>query len=456
MFAVLLGLLGAPSVSPADNSHANLPHVVLITVDTLRADRLSIYGNPAPTSPNIDALLANGARFNAARTVEPLTAPASASMLTSLYPHEHGTSRNGIPMREGLRSLPGMLMELGYATAGFVSNWTLTDKQSGLAEHFDVYQEVLTKKRWFIWFGESDAEDVRLQTEEWFEEDGVYPGQPLFLWVHFVDPHAPYKLHESFAPELGVPTDGSASVMQRYDTEIAYVDHQIGLMLDNLGAYLDMDNTLVVFASDHGEGLGEHGYKGHGRYLYEEELRIPLGFTWNGRITQEQFQAPASLIDIAPTVMGLLGAPIPPEWRGFDWSAALRSGQDGPMDRITYFQAHKGAVKGGTQKSDVAARKRINGLLRLGTLQGREKQVLDLEEKQLERFTLPAEPPNGPMRYSGTEQNPVISELPGNAPPALLDWQSLVEQELTERDRSPPPPLDEEAVERLKSLGYIN
>lgn len=455
-FAILLTVLGAPGALPADDARTDLPHVLLITVDTLRADRLSVYGNPAPTSPNIDALLSNGTRFNAARTVEPLTAPASASMLTSLYPHEHGTSRNGIPMREGLRSLPDMLMQLGYATAAFVSNWTLTDKQSGLAEHFDVYQEVLTKKRWFIWFGESDAEDVRLRTEAWFEEDGVYPGQPLFLWVHFVDPHAPYKLHESFADTLGLPTDGSASVMQRYDSEIAYVDQQIGLMLDNLGEYLDMDNTLLVFASDHGEGLGEHGYKGHGRYLYEEELRIPLGFTWKGRIPSGQFQAPASLVDVAPTVLGLIGAPIPPEWRGFDWSVSLLTGEDGPMDRITYFQAHKGAVKGGTKKSDVAARKRINGLLRLGTLEGTQKQVLDLEENQLEVFTLPPTAANGPLRYSGTENNPQISELPGSAPPALLDWQSLVEQELTERDRSPPPPLDEEAVERLKSLGYIN
>lgn len=446
------------SDAPGDTAQSwpNLPNIILITVDTLRADRLSINGNPAPTSPNIDVLLSRGARFNAARTPEPLTTPACASILTSLYPHEHGSSRNGIPIRTGLRSLPRMLVQLGYATAAFVSNWTLTDKQSGLAEHFDVYEEVLTKKRWLFWFGEADAEDVRVRTIDWLENDGVYPGQPLFLWVHFVDPHAPYKLHEAYAERLGVSTDGSASAIEQYDTEIAHVDRQIGLLLGEFEMYLDLDDTLLVFASDHGEGLGEHGYKGHGRYLYEEELRIPLGFSWQDRISQAVFRAPATLLDIAPTVMGLLGAPIPPEWRGYDWSNSLLNGEDGPMDRVTYHQAHKGAVKGGTKKANVAARKRLNGLLRLGVVEGRHKQVLDLEEGTLQSYKLLEVPELGPLAYAGSESTPGTPSAPATVPTVLEDWESLVKAELTERDRSPPPALTEEAIERLRSLGYTN
>ena len=433
-----------------------LPSIVLITVDTLRADRLSIYGNAAPTSPNIDALLSQGARFNAARTPEPLTTPACASMLTSLHPHEHGSSRNGIPIREGLRSLPKMLLRLGYVTAAFVSNWTLTDKQSGLAEHFDVYEEVLTKKRWLFWFGEADAEDVRVRTIDWLENDGVYPGQPLFLWVHFVDPHAPYKFHEEYAGRLGVPTDGSASATQQYDTEIAHVDQQIGLLLASLANYLDLDDTLLVFASDHGEGLGEHGYEGHGRHLYEEELRVPLGLAWRDRIPRAVFRAPATLLDVAPTLMGLLGAPIPPEWQGHDWSASLLSGEDGPMDRVTYHQAHKGAVKGGTRKADVAARKRLNGLLSLGIVDGRDKRVLDLDEARLQRFVLPEVRDFGALGYAGSERDPDTADAAAPAPGEMEAWKTLVEEDLTERDRSPPPTLTEEAIEMLRSLGYTN
>lgn len=464
--AMMLGFLpgessGADTANPgalplSDEPRPELPHIVLITVDTLRADRLSFYDNPAPTSPNIDALLGRGAHFNAARTVEPLTGPAAASMLTSLHPHGHGASRNGIPIREGLRSLPSLLLQLGYVTTAFVSNWTLTDKQSGLGEHFDIYEEVLTKKRWLFWFGESDAEDVRQRTLEWLEEDGVYPGQPLFLWAHFTDPHAPYKLHDGLAEKLGVPTDGSASDLQRYDTEVAYTDRQIGILLSGLEQYLDMDKTVVIFASDHGEGLGEHGYKGHGRHLYETELRIPLGFAWPGRIEANTLRAPASLLDIPPTVMGLLGAPVPPEWEGHDWSASLINGNDGPMNRVTYYQAHKGAVKGGTSKADVAARKRQRGLLELGIVRGSEKQVLDIESGSIARYALPEIPEQGALGYAESERDPEVTDTTETVPTALDDWRSLVNEELTERDRSPPPELDDEAIERLKSLGYIN
>jgi len=460
--AVALRILSAAAEADSEArdsavlSPPRLPSIILITVDTLRADRLSIYGNPAPTSPNIDALLSQGARFNAARTPEPLTTPACASMLTSLYPHEHGSSRNGIPIREGLRSLPKLLLRLGYVTAAFVSNWTLTDKQSGLAEHFDVYEEVLTKKRWLFWFGEADAKDVLVRTIDWLENDGVYPGQPLFLWVHFVDPHAPYKLHEEYAARLGVPTDGSASAVQQYDSEIAHVDQQIGLLLADLENYLDIDDALLVFASDHGEGLGEHGYKGHGRHLYEEELRVPLGFAWQGRIPPAVFQAPATLLDLAPTVMGLLGAPIPPEWQGHNWSNSLTSGEDGPFDRVTYYQSHKGAVKGGTEKAEVAARKRLRGLLRLGIIEGRNKQVLDFQDGNLNSYELPRIPKRGPLAYANSESEPA-SIPPVEAVAAVMsEWEALVKGELTERDRSPPPALDEEAIEKLRSLGYIN
>jgi arylsulfatase A-like enzyme len=461
------GLAVSATVDPAASQVASqaasqaraggtLPDIVLISVDTLRADRLSAYGNPAPTSPHIDALLSAGAHFNSARTVEPLTGPASASMLTSLYPHEHGSSRNGIPIRQGLRSLPQMLLHLGYVTVAFVSNWTLADEQSGLAEHFDVYQGVFNKKRWLFWFGESDAEDVRSEALTWLEEEGAYPGQPLFLWVHFVEPHAPYKLHKAFAERLGIPPDGRASVMQRYDTEIAAVDDAIGRLLQDLERHVDPANTLFIFTSDHGEALGEHGYKGHGRHLFEEELRIPLGFTWRNRIPPASLDVPTSLVDLAPTVLGLLGAPRPPEWQGQDWSAALLGGADGPAGRPVYFQAHKGVALRASGNAEVADNKRRRGLLKLGLVQGNQKLVLDLDTDALHVFDLPGGSVGNPLDYAGTETSPRSTGSPADAPTLLRQWQAAVEQGLAERDRTPPPKLSEEAIEKLRSLGYTN
>ncbi len=123
--------------------------VVIITVDALRADRLSVYGYPRPTSPAIDAIFADGSRFEAARTIEPLTAPSMCSMITGIEPQEHAATRNGLRMRDGLNSLPKILADHGWRTAAFVSNWTLKDNSSHLGEHFDDYGEVFTRRRWF-------------------------------------------------------------------------------------------------------------------------------------------------------------------------------------------------------------------------------------------------------------------------------------------------------------------
>ena len=293
--ACLLALL-LPSGS-SDAAGGDLPNVLVVTVDTLRTDRLSAYGYRRPTSPNLDRLLQGGARLTQARTVEPLTNPALSSMLTSLYPHEHGGTRNGLKMRLGLDSLPKTLAGRGWQTAAFVGNWTLRHQLSGLGEHFDLYEEVLTKRRWFGLFkGEADADDVTAATIEWLD---AYGGRrrPFFVWAHYVDPHAPYVFHEDFAERLGIRGD-DPSKSDRYDTEVAFVDYHVGRLLDRVAGDSRLrDRTIIVFAADHGESLGEHGYWGHGRNLHEPNLHIPMGFAWPGRIAPRVIEAPAVLIE---------------------------------------------------------------------------------------------------------------------------------------------------------------
>jgi arylsulfatase A-like enzyme len=196
---------GAAPLSPRPPSPR--PNVVVVTVDTLRADRLGSYGYARNTSPHLDRLLNDGVRFGQARVVEPLTNPSICSMMTSLYPQDHGASRNGLRIRRGLASLPKSLSDHGYDTVAFVGNWTLKNKLSGLGEHFDEYESILTRKRWFGFLrSEATAADLTSAAIEWVDghvDDSA--ARPFLLWVHYVEPHAPYRMQEGFVEPRGCP-----------------------------------------------------------------------------------------------------------------------------------------------------------------------------------------------------------------------------------------------------------
>jgi arylsulfatase A-like enzyme len=417
--------------------------VVVLTVDTLRADRLSSYGYRRPTTPNIDRLLASGARFTQARTVEPLTNPAMCSTFTSLYPHEHGATRNGLRMRPDLPSAARILERRGYRSAAFVGNWTLKNRVSGLGDHFERYDEVFTRKRWLGLFkGEATAEDLTDAALTWLNETRKNPRHPFLLWVHYVEPHAPYRLQEGFAPRLGISTRGEASRPDRYDTEVAFADHHLGRLL----AAFERDptlkaNTVFVFAADHGESLGEHGYWGHGRNLYEPALRIPLGFAWAGRIRPgTTVDAPAVNIDVAPTILGLAGLPVPSGFRGFDWTPVFQ-GAPPPRDRVLLFQAHKGAVLS-AKEAESARRK---GLLEVAVMVGERKEVFRLAEGRRWLFDLIRDPRE-------TRSLPPGARLSQR----LHQWMDTVQRGLIASDRLGPAEVDAENVEQLRALGYVH
>jgi arylsulfatase A-like enzyme len=446
VLCLLFLLFASPIPSAARQSEPapqRFPNVVILTVDTLRADRLSSYGYRRPTTPHIDRLLASGARFTEARTVEPLTNPALCSMFTSLYPHEHGATRNGLRLRPDLPSAARVLMRRGYRSAAFVGNWTLKDRISGLGDHFERYDEVFTRKRWLGLFkGEATAEDLTDAALAWLQEARGKSSRPILLWVHYVEPHAPYRLQEGFARPLGVAVRGEVSRQDRYDTEIAFVDHHLGRLLEAF----DRDpalkaNTLFVFAADHGESLGEHGYWGHGRNLFEPTLRIPLGLAWSGRIRPGTvIDAPALNIDVAPTILGLAGLPSPPGFHGFDWTPVFQ-GASPPRDRIALFQAHKGAVLSAQE----AASARRKGLLEVGVMIGERKEIFRLAERRPWLFDLLRDP----RETRGVATNAKISQH-------LRDWLDSVQKGLIVSDRLAPAEVDAENVEQLRALGYMH
>lgn len=446
MFAALLFALPARSPAQKPQPSQRFPNVLIVTIDTLRADRLSAYGYRRPTSPNLDRLLAQGVRFTQARTVEPLTNPALCSMFTSLHPHEHGATRNGLRLRPDATSAARVLGRRGYRTAAFVGNWTLRNGISGLGDHFQTYDEVFSRKRWFGLFkGEATAEDLTASAREWLAEHRRTSRNPFLLWVHYVEPHAPYRLQEEFAGRLGIRVESETSRSDRYDTEIAFADAQVGRLL----AEIQRDpalaaNTLIVFAADHGESLGEHSYWGHGRNLYEPTLRIPLGFVWPGRIRPGVVEAPALNIDVAPTVLGLAGLPVPGGFQGYDWAPVLTKNAAPPSQRTMLFQAHKGAVLS-AQEAQSARRK---GLLEIAVLSGSRKEIFRIGEKRRWVFDL--------LRDPGELRN--LLE-PRKAPPSALSadlrtWMTNVQRGLVASDRVLTTQVDAESAAKLRALGY--
>ncbi len=437
--------LAVAPVTPAQHRGPRFPNVLLISVDTLRSDHLSGYGYRRPTTPHLDRLLAQGERFTEARTVEPLTSPSLCSMITSRFPHEHGSTRNGLRMRPGLESLPKLLARRGYRTVAFVGNWTLRDKLTGLGEHFQEYHEIFSRKRWFGLFdAEATGEDLSAAAGDWIEDylkDD--PAHPYFAWVHYVEPHAPYRFQEDFAGPLGLRDGSGVSKRDRYDTEIAFDDREIGRLLTRLSGgpgHLPPD-TLILFLSDHGESLGGHGYWGHGRHLYEDTLHVPLGFVWPGRVPAGTIDRPALLLDVAPTVLGLLGLPPPASFRGFDWSPVFRGAPAPATGRTMFFQAHKGAVQIAHRSSDA----RLAGLLEVGRIVGGRKEVLDLRDGRLHVYDFSHDP--GELHDLAA---------PGRKPRAeLATWLQTVRLGLRAASDIPPAELDAESEEKLRALGYV-
>lgn len=422
-------------------SQEKKPNIVIITVDTLRSDHLGSYGYHRNTSPNIDQLLNKGMRFTNARTIEPLTAPSLASMLTGIYPHQHGASRNGLPLFPNLISVTKLMKLKGYQTAGFVANWTLRNRLTGLGEHFDHYGEIFNRKRWFgLFLSESNATDVTKAAQDWMD-DNTSKDKPFFIWVHYVEPHAPYRFQRKHATQVGLDPKAQQTKKDRYDTEIAFVDASIGEFLTHVEKHSKPENTMIVFASDHGESLGEHNYWGHGRHLYEATLHIPMGVIWQGTITPGIQSEPATILDIPSTLLGMVGFSVPPSFEGFDWAPVFRNELKASPERVTFFQAHKGAVqtKAGVEKG------RQRGLLELAVLYQGQKEIFQVRNMNRMLFDLNKDP---------KELNSLVGKK-SDLSDQIKKWALEVERGLNaalELQKQ----LSDTDLEKLRSLGYID
>lgn len=302
-------------------------NVLLITIDTLRADALSSYGGPAQT-PNLDRLAAGGARFTFAHAHAVVTLPSHTTILSGWLPYEHGMRDNsGFRVRPNTATLATRLKARGFSTAAFVGGFPLT-KRFGLTPGFDVYDDQMPETRGAIAMSmpERGADVVVSRAVEWV---GRQSGQ-FFGWVHVFDPHSPYRPPGDLATQYA---------SQPYHGEVAFVDRTLGPLLDRLAAL--PRPTLVVVTADHGESLGEHGELTHGMFAYEASLRVPLivARVGPGASGTRGIVVDSSVrhIDIAPTVLEAVGAPPDATLSG----GSLRGSIDGSAagDRPAYFES---------------------------------------------------------------------------------------------------------------------
>ncbi len=294
----------AITASPGQLSGYNL---LLVTLDTTRPDRLGCYGNDEIRTPVIDALARDGVIFSNAVATTPTTLPSHASIMTGLYPHHHGSRSNGLfPLAMEETTLAEVLSAAGYATAAMVSAFVL-DSKFGLDQGFDVYDDEIHSKNRSSGAYERSGDETTDRAIQWLHEGRA---DPFFLWVHYYDPHAPYRL-----PGSAAKSDGD----NPYDEEIAFVDEQVGRLLKVLDELGRAEKTLVVVVADHGEGLGDHGEYSHGVLLHDSTLRIPLIMRAGRRLGGGvHIGRRVSQVDLVPTLLSLLGISPPDGLDGFD------------------------------------------------------------------------------------------------------------------------------------------
>jgi arylsulfatase A-like enzyme len=297
--AVIAPFLGAcsPPAGPIDPKTRNL---LLVTIDTLRADHLGVYGYQRPTSPQLDRFAEDAVVFDAAYSSSSWTLPGIATLMTGLYTSTHGCWNGRSYLAPLFPTLAEQLAAGGLDTAAVVSHVFL-DPRYGLDQGFGLYDDELVRETKRASHLAITSPQITDKAVRWLEARAGTNGRPWFLWVHFFDPHLRYLAHEGVSEAFG-----SSDPEDLYDGEIAFTDLHLGRLLDRLDELGMRDSTLVIVTSDHGEEFGDHGGIGHRSTLYREVQRIPLVIRAPG-VEPGRREEVVSLVDVSPTVLELLG-----------------------------------------------------------------------------------------------------------------------------------------------------
>ena len=406
----------AAATLAAAGSETPRTNLLVITLDTVRADRLGSYGHPRAATPSLDRLAREGVRFADATSQAPLTGPAHAALFTGVYPARFGLRDNAsTPVPADRQTLAEILRASGYRTAAFVSAFVL-DRAYGFDQGFELFDSRFTR-------GPNKsvsrtADDVLKAALPWLDEAPA--GSPFFAWVHFYDAHAPYDPPEPYRTTFRD---------DRYDGEIAYIDHAVGQLIGALEKKGVLDRTLVVAIGDHGESLGEHGEADHGLFLYDSVLRIPWLMRLPGRreagsVVREQVRS----VDLLPTVLDLLGVRVP---LGLDGASVVEPirGRARATVPASYAEGFYGKLRHGWSETYS---------LRVG-----EWKLIDAPKPELYD-----------LRTDGREASNLLDRKPAVARRLAADLRDMI-REFGSASVAQARPPDRETIERLRSLGYV-
>ncbi len=406
-------------------------NLLLVTFDTTRADRIGCYGRERAATPNLDALAAEGFRFERAFTAVPVTLPSHSTLLTGLYPLAHGVRDNGIfHLSDSHETLAETLAAVGYRTAAAVGAFPLSAR-FGADQGFELYddnfaaayQNLLGQRavlKTGLYFDERPASLVNDALLPWLDQ---HHQEPFFAWAHYFDPHQPYS---------PPPPYDQLFVDDPYDGEIAYADEAFGELLDHLNQLGVLDHTLIVFTADHGEGQGEHGELTHSTLAYNSTLHVPLILSIPGRAGGVVVPQRVASVDVAPTVLDLLGITSPEAFQG----QSLRPLID-----------HRGGSVAGfprPQYAETLAPRFAHDLGELRVLFSRQHKYIHGPRPEL--YDLEADP---------HEHHDLIAEQGDLALELERQLASFLDRH-ARGDAAAVTEMDEETRRRLEALGYIH
>jgi choline-sulfatase len=407
----------SPGCSRKEAGPAAAPNVLLVTIDTLRADHVGCYGFGPAVTPTLDGLAARGARFATAVAHAPLTAPSHASILTGRTPLGHGVRDNGAyVLPPSARSVAEDFRQAGYRTAGFVSGFPLK-RRFGFDRGFDAFDDQLPrgKDARRTAYVERTADRTTDAAVRWLAaaSPAGSPRKPFFLWVHYFDPHAPYE----------APAELAAGASSPYDAEVAFVDAQLGRLLRRVEELEKGAPTLVLVTADHGESLGEHGEDTHGIFLYDSTIRVPFVLAGPGVPAGGVVGTVARGIDVAPTLL--------------DYAGLAAKGMDG--------RSLRAAVTGQALADAPAYAESLHSRLQYGWAPlhaWRTSKFKLIEAPRVELYDLAADP---------SEARDLSAKDPSRTDAMRRELQRAMATTTPNAARA----VDPETAERLAALGYV-
>ena len=422
-WAVLLAGIAHAGAMPPAVAGQSRPNVVIITLDTTRADRMGFLGQTRGLTPNLDALARQSLVFSHAYAQVPLTSPSHATILTGTYPQFNHVNYMGDPLDKALPFLPDILHQNGYRTAAFVGALVLDPKKlaPGFDRGFDVYDAGFHRRR----TGEDHYESLERRGEEvvsralaWLNKR---PAGPFFLWVHLYDPHDPYSPPEPYKTRYQA---------NPYDGEIAYTDFAVAKLVAGLRSRGLFEGALIAVMADHGEAFGEHGENHHGIFLYDETIHVPLLLKVPGRHAAKKVEARVGLVDVAPSILRAVHLPVPAAVQGQSLLNFMTSGEEASTDQHpAYAESSYGQLSFGWS-----------------TLRAwRAGKYLYIEAPERELYDQPVDALAA--HNMATESKPVVD----TAAAQVAEFLHKTKTESTERTN-----LSAEQAESLHALGYMS